>query len=220
MKKQIFWIVIIALVAGPITRYILQDKTPPQSDRTESSYKTGSITYSSGTYEYKIQSSSGNPEDTFIINFANNDEVSADTAGSGNVDANNEGVYVIQVNGQGKIVLNEKTRLAIERLHALNTPEELKEKLQEFLNVLPPDAHREVVKLLDNFEKYTNDVKQISDNQATPETMEDSLKYLQKLHDQRVMVFGSDVAKAFFEKEESVNREMLELVYKERAYGM
>jgi len=219
MKKQLFWLVLVVMISGPLTRYILQEKPVEQSEKAETSYKAGSMTYSSGTYEYNMQSSIEMPGNSIGIEIGYGD-VNADDAAAGNVDANNEGVYIFQVNGNGKLVMNEKTRLAIERLHALNTPEERNEKLQEFLKILPPDAHHEVISLLDYFEKYTNDVKQITENQDTPGTMEDALKYIQKLHDQRVMTFGGDIAKAFFEKEESTNREMLELVYKEKAYGM
>lgn len=226
MKKQVFWLMLIVLVAGPVTRYLLSDKPVEQDERRGISYKTNYMINSQGITGYEMYSSNlpengmQSSEKTFVLNFGNVEEVNVDASDSGNVDANNEGIYILQTDRDGRLVLNEKTRLAIERLYVTNTPEELKEKLQEISKILPPDAHKEIVTLLDNFDKYTKNLSQAADNENRPDNVEDALRNLQQLHDQRIIYFGRDMANALFDKEESTSREMLELVYREKSYGM
>jgi hypothetical protein len=107
---------------------------------------------------------------------------------------------MFQVDEHGNLLLNENTRLNVEKLYALNTPEELHEKFQKLSEVLPDTAHRQVVHLADYFDKYMRDSKQIYPPDEEVETVEEAIAQIKGLHDLRVMHFGADVAKAFFER--------------------
>lgn len=221
MNRKVFWGIVIILVAGIMLRYLMPESPDSATSKRDMSYRGGNAKSPSGMliYERSTSNTSGDenrtPDKTFVIDFGNKDLV-ADGDDSNNVDANNENVYMIQLDSRGRLIVNEKTRLAIERLNLMCTADELKEKL----NVLPPDAQREVMNLVEYYDRYTRDISQLPTAKVRAETMDEALSALQELHNQRIMYFGNDVAKAFFEKEESTNRELLELVYREKANGM
>ncbi len=218
MNRRILWGIVIVAVLGVLLRYIVPKEPGTSYGSRELSSNSGMVKKSSGgMVVYERQSAnSGNEtqssDKTFIIDFGSRDMV-VDGENSTNVDKNGENVYMILVDANGRLVVNDKTRLAIERMHALCTPDELKEKL----SVLPPDAQREVINLVDYYDKYTKDVAQSFASRERPGTIDEALSGLQELHNQRVMYFGNEVARAMFEKEEAANREMLELVYREKA---
>jgi hypothetical protein len=109
------------------------------------------------------------------------------------------------------LVLNESTRLNIEKLYALNTQEELESKLQILSTVLPPTAHRQLVHFMDYFGKYMTASKQIYPADAAPANMKNALDQLEGLHSLRVTHFGFEAATAFFAEEEKLNRQLLEV---------
>lgn len=124
-----------------------------------------------------------------------------------------EEIYnMFQADGQGNLVLNQTTRINIEKLYALNTPEELAEKMQKLSTVLPDTAQRQVANLVDYFDKYIRDIKQIYPPDVEPETVDDALPQLKGLHDLRLMHFGADVANAFFADEEKLSLQLLYLM--------
>lgn len=122
-----------------------------------------------------------------------------------------EEIYgMFQADEHGNLVLNETTRINIEKLYALNTPEELAEKMRKLATVLPDNAHRQVANLVDYFDKYTRDVKEIYPPDVEIETVEEIIVQLKGMHDLRQMHFGADVARAFYADEEKMS---LQLIY-------
>ncbi len=208
MKKRIFWIVLVLVLGAVASRLLTSDKPVVRHESRDTFDQVLSVVRSSIIPESEPASFSM-PEELVITNVESENEA-----------VDNGGVYTFQVDGHGHLVLNEGTYLDIERLFTLNTPDELKIKLQKFSGALPLPAYREMVNLLDSFEKYTMTMKQLYPGGnalgKAPETIEDAFNQLQDLHDLRVMNFGADAARAFFEKEETMNRQMLEAIYMEK----
>jgi len=122
-----------------------------------------------------------------------------------------EEIYTMfQADERGNLVLNETTRINIEKLYALNTPEELEEKYRKLSEVLPETAHRQVVNLVDYFDNYTRNIKEVYPPDVDVETIDELLVELKGLHDLRRTHFGADVARAFYADEEKIS---LQLVY-------
>jgi len=130
--------------------------------------------------------------------------------------ANQEDIHkMFHVDERDNLVLNKDTRISIEQLYALNTPEELDEKLQKLSTGIPSTAHRQLVHLIDYFDKYLRDLKQIYPPDVEPASVEQALEQLQSMHALRVRHFGADVADALFAEDEKTNRQLLELMLKD-----
>jgi hypothetical protein len=127
---------------------------------------------------------------------------------------------MFQADERDNLVLNENTRLNIEKLYALNTPEELAEKMQKLSAVLPGPAYRQVVNLTDYFEKYTRNMKEIYPPDVQPATLEEVLERFRGMHDLRLSYFGADVASAFYAKEEKQSLQLLYLMAIEKDEGI
>ena len=65
-----------------------------------------------------------------------------------------DGQIGFKADARGHIVLNENTRLDLERLHALYSAAEREKKLQEMSAALPPAAARELHQLMDQYQNY------------------------------------------------------------------
>lgn len=130
--------------------------------------------------------------------------------------ANQDDIHkMFHVDDRDNLVLNNDTRISIEQLYALNTPEELDEKLQKLSTGLPSTAHRQLVHLIDYFDKYLRDLKRIYPPDVEPANVEQALEQLQSMHALRVKHFGADVADALFAEEEKTNRQLLEFILKD-----
>lgn len=116
---------------------------------------------------------------------------------------------MFQVDENRALVLDEKTRLNIESLIALNTPDELALKLQKLSTVLPPGAHSRLVQLIEAFERYVAAVKGSYPPDLAPSNINQAFVQLQGLHALRTTYFGTETAAAFFEKEEEMNQKLL-----------
>lgn len=132
-----------------------------------------------------------------------------------------EEIYTMfQADAHGNLVLNESTRLNVEKLYALNTPEELAEKMQKLSKVLPEAAHRQVGNLVEYFDRYTTNVKEIYPPDVQPATLEEILDRFKGIHDLRLMHFGADVTSAFYAEEEKQSLQLLYLMAIEKDEGL
>lgn len=193
MKKGIGWIVLGLLVVGVATGYFLF-----RADVTvQHEIKQTLARILSGTEPLEMPSnglstSDGTPESVTEIE----DEI----------------YTMFDVDKRGNLVLNEDTRLNIEKLTALNTPEELREKLRKFSVVLPREAYRQLVYVIECFNEYMIASKKAYPPETEVDTLEEALDELDGLHALRVKYFGSRVAEVFFGKEEKLNRQLLGLM--------
>lgn len=203
MKKRIFLVLLVLLIAGAAAVYLFRDKPIAQSENKETSTQASGLKPSEMSAN-KIPGSSGIP--WFTVAKEDNE----------NKDTNEEDIYkMFQVDERGNLILDKNTRMNIEHLYALNTPEELDEKLQKISTVLPSTAYRQLVNLIDYFDKYLRDTKTIYPPDIAPSNVEQALEQLQGMHSLRVKHFGSDVATALFADDEKTNRQLLELMLKD-----
>jgi len=198
MKKRLFLVLLVLLIIGAATAYWFRDKPMEQSENKATS----------------TQASVSKPSDT----------PAGKTTGLFNMswfsvakeEDNKEDIYkMFQADERGNLILNKNTRHNIEELYALNTQEELDGKLQKISTVLPSTAYRELVNLIDYFDKYLRDIKRTYPPEAAPSNVEQALEQLQAMHALRVKHFGSDAAEALFSEDEKTNRQLLELMLKD-----
>ncbi|MGD0279514.1 MAG: lipase secretion chaperone [Smithella sp.] len=199
MKKRFFLILLILLIAGAAASYLFRDKLTAQYENKETAIQVSGLK-PLGMPANNIPQLSGTVK----------------KEDNGNKDAGKDDLYkMFQVDERGNLILNKDTRMNIERLYALNTPEELNEKLQKLSTVLPSTAYRQLANLIDYFDKYLRDTKTIYPPDEAPANVEEALEQLQGMHSLRVKHFGSDVAEALFADDEKINGQLLELMLKD-----
>lgn len=203
MKKKYWGILLILLIACALAGYFFRDKSSIQSE----DIKTPTQASASKPSETPTDKTPG----LFNLSW-----FSLSKEDSGSNDADKEDIYkMFQADERGNLVLNKNTRHNIEELYALSTREELDEKLQKISTMLPSTAHRQLVNLIDYFDKYLKDSKRIYPPEIAPVNVEQALEQLQVLHSLRVKHFGADVAVALFAEDEKINRQLLELMLKD-----
>jgi len=109
-------------------------------------------------------------------------------------------------------VLDEQTRLNIERLVAQTEPHNLYAEASEQMENLPPSAARQAQELIEKFVIYQQAQRQIQPPDVAPVTEDEAVRQLQELHSLREVHFGAEVARRFYGKEESLAREMIEVI--------
>jgi lipase chaperone LimK len=112
----------------------------------------------------------------------------------------------------GKLVLNESTRLNLEKLHALNTPEEFIDKLKRLSAVLPATAHAELLRLAASYVQYVDAVHATFPPEATVETVGQAEAELNGIHQLRIEHFGPEATEALYGAEMRMNRRLIELM--------
>lgn len=195
MKKRIVWVVLVLLVVGVAAGYAVFHNTLfGKQEITET--PALSVTEPSEMPPSELPASSNMPESAVEKNIEIEDEI----------------YTMFDVDKRGNLVLNAATRINIEKLTALNTPEELKGKLRKFSVVLPPEAYRQLVYLIEDFKGYIAAVKGAYPPDAEIETSEEALDEMEGIHALRVKYFGSKVTEAFFAEEDKLNRQLLRLM--------
>jgi hypothetical protein len=195
MKRRIVWVVLVLLVTGAAAGYLIfrdQLMEKPESAGTD----TPTVAEPSEMIISELPPSSTMPESAVEKDMEIEDEI----------------YTMFDVDKRGNLVLNAATRINIEKLTALNTPEELKEKLRKFSVVLPPEAYRQLVYLIEDFKGYIAAVKGAYPPDAEIETVEEALDEMEGIHALRVKYFGAKVAEAFFAEEDKLNRQLLQLM--------
>lgn len=205
MMKRLLLILLVLLAAGVAAGYLLGDKPIAQSAHKETSARAASVFNQMETPAGKTPGPSGTPSFAAVSDNKENKDADKESIGK-----------MFHADERGNLVLDKSARMNIEHLYALNTPEELHAKLQYLSTVLPSTAHRQLVNLLDYFDKYIRDVKLNCSSETAPATVEEELEQLQVIHSLRVKHFGSDAAAALFAEDEKTNRQLLELMLLDR----
>lgn len=109
-------------------------------------------------------------------------------------------------------LVTRDTRLHLEQLTALYTPEELQEELRRLSIMLPLPVYHEFVRLLDSYQRYVSAVKEAYPPDKEVTTVEEALAQLEGIHSLRQTFFGHQVAEAFFGEEERFSRKVLQLM--------
>jgi hypothetical protein len=202
MKKRIILVLLVLLIAGSAAIYLLRDKPVLQES------KKTFITF------FGIKSPEMSANDPVSFN------LQEFMAGENKISDKESTDKMFQADERDNLVLNENTRINIEKLSLLYTRAELAEKLQKLSAELPPPAYRQVDNLINYYDQYTREVKQVYDPDEELSNKEELLEQLQGMHDLRVKHFGADVAAAFFGEEEKTARRLLEAMFSEKNKGM
>lgn len=117
-----------------------------------------------------------------------------------------------RVDAAGELVLDEHTRFGIEALIASTDVRNLYAKTREHTEKLPPAAARLAEDLVNKFVLYQQAQKQTYPPDVAPLTPEDAVRELEGLHALREAHFGPEVARKFYGNEETIAREMIEVM--------
>lgn len=120
----------------------------------------------------------------------------------------------------GNLVLKEQTRINIEKLSALYTPEERQQRLATIEQTLPPGAYRQLTDLLERYENFTRASRQALPPGREVSTVEEAIAQHDTLHALRVAHFGAEAAEAFYGKEEQIGRQLLDFMSLEQHEGL
>ena len=120
----------------------------------------------------------------------------------------------------GNLLLKERTRLNVEKLSWLYTPEELQQKLAVIERTLPPAAYRQLLDLMDRYKNFSVAAKQSYPPDKAPTTVEEAAAQYDGLHALRIAHFGADATNAMFGREERLGRKLLEFMSLEQHQGL
>ncbi len=202
MKKRIILILLILLIAGSAAIYLLRDKPVLQESKKTFITLLG------------IKSPEMPANESTAFNLPGL------TVGTNTISDKESTDKMFQADERDNLMLNENTRINIEKLTLLYTRAELAEKLQKLSTELPPPAYRQLINLIDYYDHYTREVKQVYDPDEAPSSKEEAFEQLKGMHDLRVKHFGADVAAAFYGEEEKTTRHLLESMFSDKNSGM
>ncbi len=213
MKKRVFGVVFVLLVACVVTGYfVFRDEHKGKQQIKEGPSETLSVKGPAVVPTNEIPAVVSMP--TAVKSVESRPEVAlAKPVESENEEGDKEEIYkMFRVDKRGRLVLNEGTRLNIEKLYALNTPEELEKKLQKLSTAMPPTAQRQLIHLIEQFRQYITESKEKYPPEAEVRTVEEALDEVKGLYLLRVRYFGIDVAEAFYGEEDRMNWKLMELM--------
>jgi len=129
-------------------------------------------------------------------------------------------VKMFKADEAGNLIVKERTRINLEKLSWLYTPDELQQKLSAIEQTLPPNAYRQLVDLMDRYKNFNLASKQAYSPDMTPSTVEQAIAQYEGLHALRVAHFGEESTNAMFGREERISRKLLEFMALEKHEGL
>jgi len=116
---------------------------------------------------------------------------------------------------KGTLVMDQQTRLDVERIHALFPRDEALAKLDSQSVGLPSQAQRDLKALYQQYSQYAQAVAQTFPPGLSNGTLEEATQQLKGLHELRQQYFGAEGAETLFGEEEKTSQELLELMRKQ-----
>ena len=113
---------------------------------------------------------------------------------------------------RGRLLLNADTHANIEKLLLEQDPAAMQANLEQASKNLPPQARAELKVLVAQFQQYAKALPHTIPPDTAPETEQEQLKLLDRLHGLRVSYLGEDAARAMFGEEEATTRKLLSLI--------
>lgn len=117
-----------------------------------------------------------------------------------------------RIDGAGKLIIDEQTRLSMEALLARTDAADLTKTHEQITQALPPAAAAEASALLEHYQNYSKAQRQAYPPGVAPATEEAALAELDGLHALRIAHFGSETAQALYGAEETLTRSLIELM--------
>jgi hypothetical protein len=127
---------------------------------------------------------------------------------------------MFRADAAGNLILQERTRLNVEKLMALYAPAERQDRLTAIEQALPPSAYRQLTDLLEHYENFSRAAKQEFPPGRAPTTVEEAIEQHEGLHALRVAHFGAAATDAMFGKEEAIGRRLLDFMALEKHEGL
>jgi hypothetical protein len=127
---------------------------------------------------------------------------------------------MFKADAAGNLVLSERTRLNIEKLTALYTPEELSQRMAIIEATLPANAYSQLVDFVDRYKNFMAALRQALPPGRALTSVEEARIQHEELHRLRVTYFGEEATEAMFGREERLNRQLLELMDLEQHAGL
>jgi hypothetical protein len=132
--------------------------------------------------------------------------------------ANDERAF--RADGKGRLVLDERTRLAVEKLVGLNGPESLPALVGEQTSGLPAEAAAQARDLVERYGAYESARRGTFEPGTAPMVPEEGLAELAATRALRASYFGQDAAQRLFGAEEAVSKRLLEMMRDDRAANL
>jgi len=127
-----------------------------------------------------------------------------------------DGQVAFKADANGRIVMNEKTRLDLERLYALYTLPERETKMTEIAATLPPEAARQLYQLMEQYQNYQAAMHQVYPPDREMTSIEQGVSQIDGMHGLRVQYFGEQAAAAMFGAEEKLQRDLYQQMENEK----
>lgn len=122
---------------------------------------------------------------------------------------------MFRADARGGLVHDEHTRVQVEKLLALYSPDEALQRLDAATATLPAAAAAQARELVQRYESYQQAQRQTFAPSVAPLVPEDGLAQLQTLQAMRSSHFGAERAQQLFGQEEAVTRRLLQLMQQE-----
>lgn len=122
---------------------------------------------------------------------------------------------MFRADARGQLVLDEHTRLQVEKLLAMHGPDEVLQRLDSETATLPAGAAAQARELVQRFEAYQIAQRQAFATGVAPLVPEEGLAQLQTMQAMRASHFGTEAAQRMFGQEDAVTRRLLELMRQE-----
>jgi hypothetical protein len=132
--------------------------------------------------------------------------------------ANDERTF--RTDDKGRLVLDERTRLAVEKLVGLNGPESLAALVAEQTSGLPAEAAAQARDLVERYGAYESARRGTFEPGTAPMVPEEGLAELAATRALRASYFGQDAAQRLFGAEEAVSKRLLEMMRDDRAANL
>lgn len=123
---------------------------------------------------------------------------------------------VFESDAAGRLLVDERTRLAVESLVALNAADALPRLMEAEVQGLPPSAAAAAHELVQRFEGYQAAQRTAFPPGQAPLVPQEGLAELDAVVALRSSYFGADAARRMFGADEAVARRLLQLMAEER----
>lgn len=120
----------------------------------------------------------------------------------------------------GKLAINATTRVHLEMLLALYTPDQQQQILDTAKSTLPPAADQELLRLVHLYPSYQSAVRKRFPPGQTMTSPTQGLAQLDATHAIEVQYFGARVTNGLFGEDEATQRQLLTLMSRDQAPGL
>jgi len=209
-KPVVFGAAAVAIIAA-IGVWLLQGDAPPSQEQISTGQVSAPAAATQPSNEMSPAAAAQSQEQISLAPLAKveeEDEYSEDP------------VKMFSADASGNLVLKERTRINVEKMLWIYSPEEQKQRLAVIEQGLPPSAYRQLVDLMERYQTMTTAVKQTYPPNVAPSTVEEAIAQHEGLSALRKSHLGASAMEAMFGQEEKINRQLLDFMNLEKHEGL